>query len=281
MSKQEFRNLGTVAGLGSVVLAVTKAHKAKDYTPIGYTLGKRNMLVLPAATYATEGSVKANSVSRGVAQRMNPGMGKHMVHAMKFLSGYAADGQWTSYGKDRSTVDAIKALVRKGLVEVNEFRQFRIKGKAERKSNPSAAGSASIRPLPKNPHHPDYSTRVKLRGYNGPVTVTSAHGADAGKVLRKLHPEATKEEHKSIARKYQKRADALKREYFKLLDKAAMETWGRKWQTTDYQVSGIGSSAFSAKMKDKLRRSNSEFNLYEKASHAHQAAAGKRYPGRG
>lgn len=68
-----FHDLGKVSNLDRVVGAVGKAHVKHDHTPIGYTLGVRDLLVLPAHTFSTEKSVRDNSVSRKVAQRMNPG----------------------------------------------------------------------------------------------------------------------------------------------------------------------------------------------------------------
>jgi len=150
--------------------------------------------------------------------------------------------------------------------EVSEYRSS-----SAYRSNPS-----HIRALPKNVTDKTYTERVKLRGYNGPVTVFSAHGADAGKILRKLHPEATKAEHLSLAAKYQKRAYQMDALYGRLLNRAARQTWGRDWRTSDYRVSGIGSNEFSASMKKRLRDANTLLNAYARAYRAHQYAAGKR-----
>ncbi len=139
------------------------------------------------------------------------------------------------------------------------------------RNNPS-----SFRPLPKNVLDKTYTERVKLRGYNGPVTVFSAHGSDAGKVLRKLHPEMTREDHLSLAKKYLKRGYEMDRLYANLLNRAAKQTWGRAWQTTDYRVSGIGSNEFSAPMKKRLREAVTLMNAYSRAYRAHEYAAGKR-----
>ena len=133
-----------------------------------------------------------------------------------------------------------------------------------------------IRSLPKNVMDKTYTERVKLRGYNGPVTVFSAHGSDAGKVLRKLHPEMTKEEHLDLARKYKKRGYAMDTLHSRLLDRAARQTWGRPWRTTDYRISGIGSDEFSASMKKRLRDANALLNAYSRAARAHEYAAGRR-----
>jgi hypothetical protein len=54
-----------------------------------------------------------------------------------------------------------------------------------------------------------------------------------------------------------------------------METWGRKWQTSDYRVSGIGSNEFSEKMKTQLRKANTLFNGYDRVARAHKMASGK------
>lgn len=133
-----------------------------------------------------------------------------------------------------------------------------------------------LRHLPKNVMDKVYRERVKLRGYNGPVSVMSAHGSDAGKILRKLHPEMTREEHLSYVAKYRKRAQALSALYSNLLNRAARQTWGRPWQTTDYRVSGIGSDEFSAPMKKRLREAVTLMNAYDRAFRAHHYAAGNR-----
>lgn len=54
-------------------------------------------------------------------------MGKHAIRLLKFAIRY--DG-WNTYGKDSTTVRAIKTLVNLDFIEVNEFRQFRLKKEA-------------------------------------------------------------------------------------------------------------------------------------------------------
>jgi len=100
---------------------------------------------------------------------------------------------------------------------------------------------------------PLYSTPVKIRGYSGAITVTSAHGKDAGDVLIKLRPDMTRAEHAQLARKFEPMAKSLQKEWEDTLNDAAMETWGRSWQVFDYKISGIGSDEFSDKYKNKLR----------------------------
>jgi hypothetical protein len=50
-------------------------------------------------------------------------MGRHQLRLLKFAIKYSG---WQGFGTDASTVNAVRSLVRMGLLEVNEFRQFRL-----------------------------------------------------------------------------------------------------------------------------------------------------------
>ena len=50
-------------------------------------------------------------------------MGKNMKRLLLFAIQYQG---WQTWGKDRSTCDAVKGLQRQGFIETNEFRQFRL-----------------------------------------------------------------------------------------------------------------------------------------------------------
>jgi hypothetical protein len=52
-------------------------------------------------------------------------MGKHQLRLLKFAIRYRG---WHGFGTDRTTTSAVRSLVRLGLLEVNEFRQFRLAG---------------------------------------------------------------------------------------------------------------------------------------------------------
>jgi len=52
-------------------------------------------------------------------------LGKNMRHALEFAKKYA--GKWQGFASDRATRNAIQSLQRQGLIEVNEFQQFRVK----------------------------------------------------------------------------------------------------------------------------------------------------------
>lgn len=53
-------------------------------------------------------------------------MGKNMVRVLKFAIQYRGEDRWHTYGKDRATVDALRRLEEMGLIERNEYRQFRL-----------------------------------------------------------------------------------------------------------------------------------------------------------
>lgn len=51
-------------------------------------------------------------------------MGQHSIRLLKFAIKY--QNNWHSYGKDISTVRAIKRLSDLGFIEINQIRQFRL-----------------------------------------------------------------------------------------------------------------------------------------------------------
>jgi hypothetical protein len=121
--------------------------------------------------------------------------------------------------------------------------------------------------------HPVYTKQEKVRGYNTTPDVFAAHGSDAGRILRKRLPGWTKEDHIKAAKKYFDEAKKLERKWGKLLDQAAMETWGRKWRPEDYKVSGVGSDEFPKHWKDQLRPLIQKSSRSFKLGHAHMAAS--------
>lgn len=57
----------------------------------------------------------------------NSKLGKYMKQALEFLQKWFQPGEWASYNaRDRSTVEPIKRLAKRGLVETNEYNQFRM-----------------------------------------------------------------------------------------------------------------------------------------------------------
>lgn len=58
-----------------------------------------------------------------VVNRVEGSMGRHQLRLLKFAIKHKG---WQGFGTDSTTVNAVKSLVRMGLLEVNEFRQFRL-----------------------------------------------------------------------------------------------------------------------------------------------------------
>ena len=51
-------------------------------------------------------------------------MGRHQLRLLKFAIRFKG---WHGYGTDTATLRTIKSLVHLGLLEVNEYRQFRLR----------------------------------------------------------------------------------------------------------------------------------------------------------
>ena len=128
----------------------------------------------------------------------------------------------------------------------------------------------------KDTQDPLYRTRVKLRGYNGPPTVMSAHGKDSGDILIALRPDMSKAQHAQRSREFESLADRLQGLYDQALDDAALDAWGRNFEATDYRVSGIGSDEFSEAHKERLRTLSKSLSAAKIIGTAHGYAAKSR-----
>lgn len=69
------------------------------------------------------------------------------------------------------------------------------------------------------------------------------------------------------------RAERYQNLYEAQLDKAAKRTLGRKFEVSDYQISGIGRNEFSDAEKEKLRKYLRLAQRYARVAQAHQACA--------
>lgn len=122
--------------------------------------------------------------------------------------------------------------------------------------------------------HPAYHEALKLPKYNRRVTVVSACSAgDSAKVLRRLKPDWTRDDHAALAAAHATTADSLETRYSELLDKAAQETFGRPFEFGDYRISAIGRDEFSPEMKDSLRFVAHAKGNHRLVSQAHAHAA--------
>lgn len=121
---------------------------------------------------------------------------------------------------------------------------------------------------------PAYTGTIRLRGYNGPVGVISAcTPTDAGRVLRRLNPHWTKQEHIALADQHAKAAEECAQQWNALADAAAMETFGRKFSISDYRISAIASEEFSEDFKQRLRELAHAESRHSRISAAHRAAS--------
>jgi len=124
--------------------------------------------------------------------------------------------------------------------------------------------------------HAVYTARQRVARYNGAQSPLSMHGTDGGKILAQRFPGWGRAQHSAAAKKHEKKAAKLDREWSKVVNDAAQETWGRKYRVTDYRVSGIASSEFSDKHKDALRHAAQTATKHRDAAQAHAGAANMR-----
>lgn len=126
-------------------------------------------------------------------------------------------------------------------------------------------------------NHPAYTGVVRLKGYNWPVTVQQAcTPPDAGKVLIRLNPDWTKQDHKTLAAAHQAASSEMEAKWNALVDEAAMQTFGRKFQFSDYRISGIAAEEFSPEHKEQLRTLAHARTKHSRIAQAHTAAAKSR-----
>lgn len=124
---------------------------------------------------------------------------------------------------------------------------------------------------------PMYNERVKLPKYNGPVSVTMAHGGrDGAKVLAELAPAMMPGQHQRFAADHKRAAEQNRREWDEVANAAAMALWGRKLRATDYRISAIVTDEFDTETKDKLRELAQSKTAHERIAAAHEAAYKRR-----
>lgn len=121
---------------------------------------------------------------------------------------------------------------------------------------------------------PCYSDKVKIIGFRHKVTALNVPTtADAGAVLKRTCIGWTKDQHKEAAKWHKEQAKAKQKQWAILADKAALAAWGRKFQATDYRISGIGSDDFTPGYKDELRRLAQEQGKHWRLEAAHNYVA--------
>lgn len=71
-------------------------------------------------------------------------------------------------------------------------------------------------------------------------------------------------------------AERSRRAWSREAERAALETFGRPWQFTDYRISGIGSDQFTDERKERLRFLAHRRSDYLSAFALHEWLAGAR-----
>ncbi len=107
----------------------------------------------------------------------------------------------------------------------------------------------------RNPGHMDPRATIygKQIGRKKRSVLSALTTADAVRAIRKVMPGRSKEAYAHMAREHQNRAAEYRKVWSRVADKAAMRAFGRKFQSGDYQISGIGSDAFDERSKSILR----------------------------
>jgi len=126
--------------------------------------------------------------------------------------------------------------------------------------------------------HPAYHGRIQLRYYNHPVSIFQAvSDQDAARILRRLCPDWSSTDHAELATRHREAADRQAAAWNRLVEAAALETFGRSFHFTDYRISGIACDEFSDLNKERLRFAAQAATYHSLASRAHRVAA-KRQP---
>ena len=118
-----------------------------------------------------------------------------------------------------------------------------------------------------------YTKRVKLRGVRGTVDVFTFSGGGS-KVLRKTALGVSKRTHAMMARAHRRARDAWEKVWGRAADRAAMETFGRKFQFGDYKISAVGRDEFPERLKKILRKAAISGSKHAQLAAAHAVLAG-------
>ena len=124
--------------------------------------------------------------------------------------------------------------------------------------------------------HPAYTSRMRVRGWNGRQCAKYCHAPSVARaMLRKLAPEWGIAEHLKLAQYHEGRMRKLDAIWLAVVNRAALETFGRPWEIFDYRVCGIGSDAFAPCHKRVLRHCAYRATEHDALARAHRLAAKK------
>ena len=122
--------------------------------------------------------------------------------------------------------------------------------------------------------HPAYHIQTHLRGYTGKSDVFMVHSdVDAARILRITGPNWTQIQHAELAAQHMRAAQKQAECYAKLLNDAALETFGRPYSILDYRISAIACDEFTQEKKTALRFAARSMTNHEKLARAHALSA--------
>lgn len=122
---------------------------------------------------------------------------------------------------------------------------------------------------------PIYRRRQRVRNWCGEQCPLSLAGnSTARRMLRRRLPTWTRADHARQALAMERAAHRCISAWSREAEAAALETFGRPWQFTDYRISGIGSDEFTAERKERLRTLAHRRSDYLSAADLHRDLAG-------
>ncbi len=115
-----------------------------------------------------------------------------------------------------------------------------------------------------------------IRGVRHPLALTQApDAATSRRMVKKLFPYMSKEEHALHARAWERELHILQDCWKKTVDKSFRKIFGRPYTAADYVVSGIARDEFDEPTKKKLRLICHKQSVAASAGNAHASAATK------
>lgn len=136
--------------------------------------------------------------------------------------------------------------------------------------NPSTGSIGT--PLP-TLHDPIYTQRLRMRGWNRRVGATVGCQRTAAKVLKRLAPHWSREDHLRLAEHHARRAQRLQAIWSLVADRAAQDLLGRPFAVTDYRICAIGREDFAEHHKRVLRHCAYGSTQHRQLADAHACAA--------
>lgn len=122
-----------------------------------------------------------------------------------------------------------------------------------------------------------YHVAIKLRGYNHKVTVFQAvSDGDAATILKRLKQDWTQKDHLRLAKLHAEAVERMQKDWNRVADTAALDTFGRPFLFGDYKISGIGREEFSEEHKSQLRFAAHAATYHGVLHRAHLRAARRR-----